>query len=67
MQSWEWLGRVPAWPEGRAGEACGEARQEYMFHGVRFKAEVGCPQGSSIWLSWGAEEGNEVHAGRRLK
>lgn len=24
MQSWEWLERVPGWPEGRGGEGCGE-------------------------------------------
>ena len=61
--------RVPGWPE--VGEGRGglwrEARQEDMSHGVRFKAEVGCPRGSRIWLSWGAEEGSEIHAGRRQK
>lgn len=33
--------------EGRGG-LWREARQEDMFHGVRFKAEVGCPRGSRI-------------------
>lgn len=33
--------------EGRGG-LWREARQEDMFHGVRFKAEVGCPRRSRI-------------------